>query len=301
MFPLQFDIGIPGAKIEIRCIPGRRFGAYAVAFHGTRYDNRFVPAMTGAKGDWRVAVFAVEGALRVNGAVVPADSIMIAPQTVLTSTTASVNAAIHVSTTGHAGRVVAIRVLPDSLTERCQGVGTVVAISSASQNAFRALSGPTESGDVTEAIRIGTALIDSLIADGVATAPLHLAEEQASRSLAMRTFEAVFPLLSTLAKQPMMVDIVERAGIGERQVLRNILRVQDDFDLLDRGWRESIVRWRATAAVMLLSAPHLSLSEVATGAGYSSTKTMGRALSDAGLPQASAIREMLHQDNHAAV
>ena len=74
------------------------------------------------------------------------------------------------------------------------------------------------------------------------------------------------------------------------------MKVQIEYDLLDRGWRDSLVRWRTTLAVLLLSVDRLSIEEIAAQAGYSGPTAMGRALREAGLPTASAIRASLRDD-----
>lgn len=89
----------------------------------------------------------------------------------------------------------------------------------------------------------------------------------------------------------MLVDVIARAGVSERQFLRTMTRVQDVFDLQDRGFRSTMVRWRATAAVLLASSRELSFDEVATLAGYSNLSAMHRALRSFGLPTPLAIRE----------
>ncbi len=291
MFPLRFDFGCPGASIAVRANLGRRFGAYSVHLDGLRFDNRFVPAISGAKRDWRLIVFPTGGALRVRNSVLPAGSVLVAPQTIMSTSESDQ----WISSRGPSVSLSAVRILPESLVEARANDVAVVSISEATCLAFRRLVEPTDAGDTARALRLGQALFDALVQDGVARTSLREADEQEDRTLAVRTLEAVFPLLSSLGTQPMVVDIVARAGVGERQVLRNIQRVQSEFDLPDRGWRETIVRWRVTAAVLLLSSDILSLTEVAELSGYSGSKTMGRALCEAGLPQASAIRRMLRE------
>jgi transcriptional regulator GlxA family with amidase domain len=75
------------------------------------------------------------------------------------------------------------------------------------------------------------------------------------------------------------------------------VRVQEDFELLDRGWRAAILRWRVTAGALLLSSPEVSLGEAARLAGYSSLKAMARAFSDEGLPSPSEVRERIGKDS----
>ncbi len=289
MFPLRFDFGRKGASIAVRVILGRRFGAYALDLDGLRFDNRFVPAVSGAKRDWRLLVFPTIGSLRVRNSSVPPGSILVLPQTLLSAA----DPANWVTSQGPKVSLVAVRIEPGNLVNASSDEVQVIAVSAATGQAFRELWEPTYTGDSARALSCGAALFDELVRDGIVRNTLSKADEQEGRTLAVRSMEAAFPLLSALATKPMLVDIVARAGVGERQFLRNIQQVQAEFDLPDRGWRETIVRWRVTAAVLLLSSDELSLSEVAQLAGYSGNKTMGRALSEAGLPQGSELRKQL--------
>jgi transcriptional regulator GlxA family with amidase domain len=136
--------------------------------------------------------------------------------------------------------------------------------------------------------------VRALAIDRILTERADLPSEDPHSSLAARAVSSIFPVVSKLALKPMLVDVVARTGIGERQILRDFLKVQIEYDLLDRGWRESLVRWRATLAVLLLSVDRLSIEEIAALAGYSGPTAMGRALREAGLPTASVIRAGLH-------
>jgi AraC-like DNA-binding protein len=91
----------------------------------------------------------------------------------------------------------------------------------------------------------------------------------------------------------MLVDATECARLTERQVRRDVVRMQENFDLFDHGFREVVHRWRLTAAVLLLSAPNLSATEVAGAVGYGSLTAMGRAFKQAHLPSPSQVRRML--------
>lgn len=291
MFPLRFDFGRKGASIAVRVILGRRFGAYALELDGLRFDNRFIPAVSGAKRDWRLLVFPTVGSLRVRNSIVPPGCLLLLPQTLLSAA----DPANWVTSQGPKASLAAVRIERGNLVNASSNELQVVAVSAATVQAFRELWEPTCAGDSARALSCGAMLFDELVRDGVARTPLSKAEEQEGRTLAVRSMEAAFPLLSALATKPMLVDIVARAGVGERQFLRNIQQVQAEFDLPDRGWRETIVRWRVTAAVLLLSSDELSLTEVAQLAGYSGNKTMGRALAEAGLPQGSELRKQLRE------
>lgn len=93
---------------------------------------------------------------------------------------------------------------------------------------------PVEDLEQRLAAAVEAAVHDKLLTSAAATEPLH----EESRPDLCRASAAVFPLLSELSQSPMLVDLVERASVTPRQILRDILRMQSEYDFPDRGWRE---------------------------------------------------------------
>ena len=118
----------------------------------------------------------------------------------------------------------------------------------------------------------------------------HVADEAEAPE---RAQEALFPTVENLSEQPMLVDVTERVDVTDRQARRDVIKMQQEFDLFDRGFRETVHRWRLTAAVLLLSAKDLSATEVAAAVGYGSLTAMGRAFKKANLPTPTRVRRQL--------
>lgn len=274
----------------MRCTVGREFGAYSILLDGIRFDNRFIPKVAGSSARWRLVCIPVEGEFIVNGEVSGENTVLVATDQVIAP---GEGASQTLRSKGNRVRIVGIRLRPEDFGE---GGDELVArthpTSEETVRAFRAfgdaVANKQHDGLKTHLQRA----LDGLLADGIIRNASALVREGASapKSIAGRVAEAIFPLLSKLATRPMMIDLVERAGVSERQLLRDILKTQREFDLLDRGWRKSIVRWRTTAGALLLSSPTLSLDEVAELAGYSSTSAMSRAFREAQLPPPTVIR-----------
>lgn len=108
-----------------------------------------------------------------------------------------------------------------------------------------------------------------------------------------RAQEALFPTVEHLSEQPMLVDVTDRVAVTDRQARRDVIKMQQEFDLFDRGFRETVHRWRLTASALLLSAKDLSVSQIATAVGYGSLTAMGRAFKKANLPTPSQVRRQL--------
>lgn len=134
-------------------------------------------------------------------------------------------------------------------------------------------------------------LVDECLAAGVLTVRPNVRRANRERSTLARAQRALFPILENLVKNPMLVDVTARLGITDRQVRRDILRLQTEFDLLDRGWRSAVNRWRIIAAVLSLSSAALTNAQIASAVGYSRLTAMDRAFKRAGLPAPSVVRE----------
>jgi len=289
MIPLRFDFGKTGAMASIRCVIGRQFGAYSLRLDGLRVDNRFVPGASVLAQRWQALVFPLHGELRLDGERLGERRVLLAALRSLTSTGDPMP---HVVSSD--SELVALRLRADVVASPAQGA-RIASISPGTAEALRALAPCVKAGDLEAALAQTRAAVRALALDHILTEGADLPSEEPNGSLVARAVSSIFPIVSKLATKPMLVDVVARTGISERQILRDFLKVQVEYDLLDRGWRESLVRWRTTLAVLLLSVDRLSIEEIAALAGYSGPTAMGRALREAGLPTASAIRAGLRE------
>jgi AraC-like DNA-binding protein len=106
-----------------------------------------------------------------------------------------------------------------------------------------------------------------------------------------RVWAAMRPLYHNLATSASLKQISTLAGLSLRQLGRDLTDLTRTFGLFGVGFRDAMRVVRLRAAVLLLSAPDGSPSDVARTIGYGSLDAMGRAFRDAGLPPPSVVQE----------
>ncbi|MCB9578920.1 MAG: helix-turn-helix transcriptional regulator [Polyangiaceae bacterium] len=175
---------------------------------------------------------------------------------------------------------------------RPKNVTVDASVRQALENAVDVLAGDADTGETQSLFQ---RLLDACADTGILTRHLRVEAERRRHSALERARKALFPILETLFQSPMLVDAMSRVGTTDRQVRRDILRLQREYGFFDRGWRNALNRWRITAAVLLLSSDSLSNAEVAVAVGYGSLTAMDRAFKRAGLPTPRQVREQHQQ------
>ncbi|MBL8720844.1 MAG: helix-turn-helix transcriptional regulator [Myxococcales bacterium] len=94
--------------------------------------------------------------------------------------------------------------------------------------------------------------------------------------------------LSHLDHQPMWVDLAARRGVSERELRRRFAALPIWQEMT--GLRAALVRARILATASLLSLPDLPVGVVARMSGYGSSRALGTALDQHGLPSATDLR-----------
>ena len=107
----------------------------------------------------------------------------------------------------------------------------------------------------------------------------------------VRAWAALRPLYEDLATSASLKQIAAIAGLSLRQLGRDLRDFTRTFGLFGGGFRDAMRVLRLRAAVLLLSAPEGTPSEVARAVGYGSLDAMGRAFRDARLPAPSVVQE----------
>jgi AraC-like DNA-binding protein len=120
-----------------------------------------------------------------------------------------------------------------------------------------------------------------LIASVVATEPERF----------VRLWAVMRPLYQGLATSASLKQIAALAGLSLRQLGRDLRELTSTFGLFGVGFRDAMRVLRLRAAVLLLSAPDGTPSDVARTIGYGSLDAMGRAFRDAHLPAPSIVQE----------
>lgn len=107
-----------------------------------------------------------------------------------------------------------------------------------------------------------------------------------------RLWAAVRPLYASHATSASILQIKRATGLSLRQLTRDLGLMTRAFGL-GGSFRDTARVLRLRAAIVLLSAPGGTATEVATQVGYKSIDAMGRAFRNAGLPPPSAVQDTI--------
>jgi AraC-like DNA-binding protein len=132
-------------------------------------------------------------------------------------------------------------------------------------------------------------LLDALCAAGVVSPDLAASVVAREPERFQRLWSVMQPLYQDLATSASLKEIGVLAGLSLRQLGRDFADLTRTFGLFGTGFRNAMRVLRLRAAVLLLSAPEGTPSDVAGVVGYGSLDAMGRAFRDAHLPAPSLI------------
>lgn len=140
-------------------------------------------------------------------------------------------------------------------------------------------------GSVERASAAVVTALDALRAAGLPFSSYHPASlsEEISPQTA-RLAAALDDLLSDLRRRPMAVDLHQVLGLSLRQVNRLVLEFNRRFGFNAVGWRDTRGRRRLMMGATLMTAPGVTVDEVARAVGYASATAFARAMGRAGLP-----------------
>lgn len=134
-------------------------------------------------------------------------------------------------------------------------------------------------------------LITALGTAGVLSRDLTASVIAAEPERFLRLWEVMRPLYQNLSTSASLKQIASLAGLSLRQLGRDLGDLTRTFGLFGSGFRDAMRVLRLRAAVLLLSAPAATPSDVARTIGYGSLDAMGRAFRDASLPAPSIVQE----------
>ena len=134
-------------------------------------------------------------------------------------------------------------------------------------------------------------LIDTLGATGVLSRDLTASVVATEPERFQRVWEVMRPLYQGISASTSLKQISTLAGLSLRQLGRDLADLTRTFGLFGAGFREMMRVLRLRVAVLLLSAPEATPSDVARTVGYGSLDAMGRAFRDANLPAPSIVQE----------
>lgn len=133
------------------------------------------------------------------------------------------------------------------------------------------------------------ALLAALAATGIVSTDLAASVVPNEPERFVRLWSVIRPLYQELATSTSLKHIHTLAGLSVRQLGRDLSDLTRTFNLFGKGFRDAMRIVRLRAAVLLLSAPDGTPSDVARVVGYGSLDAMGRAFRDAMLPAPSLV------------
>ena len=110
----------------------------------------------------------------------------------------------------------------------------------------------------------------------------------------IRLWDVMRPLYEDYATSSSLKQIASLANLSLRQLGRDLGDLTRTFGLFGAGFRDAMRVLRLRAAVLLLSAPTATPSDVARAVGYGGLDAMGRAFRDAKLPAPSVLQGLIH-------
>jgi AraC-like DNA-binding protein len=263
----------------------RRFRVFLVERFGTIWDTRFAPPADRASDREVIVYVIVAGWMTVHDARGRVD---VAPPAGRVFRTLAVERAGEAPMSFRSGgkpfRAVEVRLSEDDLGPSAPAAA--FAPSPALVAACEASVARTRDDDgVVAAIR---EVIAGLAELGVVRPDLVDGIRERERASFERMWAVGAAMYADVA-HPTLEDLAQRAGLSLRQMTRDIAEMLAEFQAPGTAFRGVTHNLRLRWAILLLSTS-IPLGEVAKAAGYGSIGALGRALRDAGLPAASAIR-----------
>lgn len=132
--------------------------------------------------------------------------------------------------------------------------------------------------------------------NGLRALGVHLDEEAALASARAvdpqhRRFAAALQdVLLPLASRPMTIDLAQRLGLSNRQVVRLANDYFSRFHVTVDGWREYVGGMRLCIGQFLSSHPMARTESISRTLGFSSPTALCHAFQSAGMPSPQAVR-----------
>jgi AraC-like DNA-binding protein len=257
----------------------RTFRIYAIERHGLVWDTRVVPARAAHGAGNDVLHIVLDGVLAWHD-----PELVIASGAGCLASEAQVDGAGGSRTTTFATRGTTFRAVELRFVRGC-----AVAIPRRFTPTPATIAACVAIGHGDRSAAAVAGLLRSL--GGLAPA---LAIEHGEPAHLQRCWTALAPYYMQLQEAPSLQAIADRAGVSLRQLARDLEDLIGTFAIgLGDSFRDVVSDVRLRWAVLLLSAPSLTITAIARAAGYGSLQALGRAVRDAGLCSPSAVRTLV--------
>lgn len=268
----------------------RRFRAYLVVRERLAFDTRF--AAPGVGGDFATLYLLLDGAFQLaDGPVVrPPVGFMLAESEL----ERVAPGAPTFRTWGDPAITFELRVALDDV---CVPVGLghgPLALSTATWSALQQAHDAFVAGAGTEPTT--AKLVRCLVEDGVLAGGVATSIAQTESEAIARVWSGVKSMLAQHATATSIEELAGATGVCERQLRRDVKLLTSTFGLPGDGFRDAMKFFRLRTAVILLSSPDATATDVARQVGYHSLEAMGRAFRESNLPAPSVVRDQVRYE-----
>jgi AraC-like DNA-binding protein len=284
------DRSFAGSRIRSTIVLERRFRAHVLRRERIAFDSRFHPSTRDASGATLYIVargsFQVEGMPPTHGPV----AVVLAEH----EFERRLDGADAFRSWGDPSITIELRLADEDLRIPIGRAAGPCALGERSWDAGLALADTCTTAspsDVPVVPRV-RALLDALYEDGVIASDVSRCVPEVELETFTRLWDAMRPLYETNATSASIGDLKRATGLSLRQLGRDLNGLTRTFQLGD-GFRDALRVLRLRAALMLLSAPDVTASQVAREVGYKSLDAMGRAFRDADLPPPRAVQDQI--------
>lgn len=133
-------------------------------------------------------------------------------------------------------------------------------------------------------------MLVELAAAGITRGTVSVRAEEPERYRML--WDAIHPLYASYGATTSLKQLAAQVGLSTRQVGRDVKALAKTFGF-GLGYRDALLVVRLRSAALLLSAPGVTITEVAAAVGYGGPIALGRAFRDAGLPPPAVIQAAL--------
>jgi AraC-like DNA-binding protein len=273
----------------------RRFRIHVVMRDRLVYDTKF--AARGLGGSISTLYYVASGNVQIGGGEIlgPGRAYMLAA-----SEFEAVEAgAQHVRSWGEPSIVVDLKLRNEDVKVPIGLAHGPVVLGEKSRAAMHAMAEGLRAGVAVEGHT--PALLAALVEDGVIPQDIAGSIEPSEPEPLARLWQGLTPLIQNQVTSASIFEIKKITGMSIRQLARDIKLLTKTFGLPGEGFRDTAKVMRLRTAVVLLSAPGATATEVARQVGYKSLEAMGRAFRDEGLPAPSVVHDQVRYEAMAGL
>jgi AraC-like DNA-binding protein len=286
MLTATSDLVFGTSRVRSTIVLERRFRAHVLYRERLVFDSRFHPSTRRSAGSTLYVV--VAGALQINHAAT-----VVGPHAYLLSEREFERMSPDATTFrswGAPSVTLELRLATDDVRAPVGLAAGPLALGASTWSRCHAIGDACAASEPIE--QLVRQLLGDLRDDGVLGPGVVASEPITEPEAFVRLWAAVRPFFASQAVSMSVRDVARATGVSLRQLGRVTKDFARAFDLGD-GFRDALRVTRVRMAILLLSAPTATATEVAKQIGYKSLEAMERAFRDADLPPPSIVQDAI--------